>query len=374
MREITLSGSFYEMGRQYGSMVKVKIRLFLFMTRLMAVASEGGGRDFFRPKYRHMLVGLFRMRAYQRRYRKVAEEFEAAIVRYDPATLELIKGIADSVRVDYRDVIFMNCLLEYSLKCSAFAATGSATREGKPLIAMNADESKAVQPYYMVIHFKPDEGFAFTAVYMTGTIFPVFGMNEAGLALASLGLFLNNDAIDKIRLPFFLKLSVIHRCATVEEAKAVFDRIPASGMGAATYVADAERLLVQEESVLAKSSKIYENGFHYTGNYPMFAGLEQYVKIDEFDDIVFFFAKNRHRRIGEFLAAQDGVLDEEQFHQMLSDHGSKEDDSVNKSVCVHPENSNGIQTCASIVLSPADKSMTVCEGNPCRDRATTFSA
>jgi hypothetical protein len=208
MRETTLSGSFYEMGRQYGSLLKGKIKSFLFMTRLMAVASEGEGRDFFRPKYRHMLGGLFRMRAFKRAYREVAEEFEVAIARYYPEILDMIKGISEAVGVDHRDVIFMNCLLEYSLKCSAFGATGSATKEGKPLIGMNADESKSVQTYYMVIHFKPDEGLAFTAVYVTGMIFPVFGMNEAGLAVASKALFLNNDAIDKIRLPFFLKLSV----------------------------------------------------------------------------------------------------------------------------------------------------------------------
>jgi hypothetical protein len=37
----------------------------------------------------------------------------------------------------------------------------------------------------------------------------------------------------------------------------------------------------------------------------MFAELQQYVKIDELDDIVFFFAKNRHRRIGEFLSDRE---------------------------------------------------------------------
>ncbi len=373
MKEITLSGSFYEMGQQYGTLMKRTIKNFLFMTRLMAVASEGEGRDFFRPKYRHMLGGLFRMRKFKRKYRAVAEEFEVAIARYYPEILDMIKGIADSVGVDYRDVIFMNCMLEYSLKCSAFGATGSATEEGKPLIAMNADESKSVQKYYTTIHLKPDEGYAFTAVYMAGTIFPVFGMNEAGLALAGLALFLNNDAIDKIRLPSFLKLSVIHRCATVEEANALFGGIPASGIGTAIYVADAEKLLVQEENPLLKSSKIYENGSHYTANYPMSAELQPYVKIDELDDIVLFFAKNRHRRIGEFLTRRDGAFNEELFHQMLSDHGSAEDDSLNKSVCVHPENSKGIQTCASIVLSPRDKSMTVFEGNPCQNKSKKFS-
>jgi hypothetical protein len=225
----------------------------------------------------------------------------------------------------------------------------------------------------MLVHLKPTEGIAFSAVYMTGMIFPVFGMNEAGLALASKTLFLNNDAVDEIRMPFFLKLSAIHRCRTVEEAKAVLDGIPASGMGTATYLADSEKLLVQEENAIVKASRIYESGFHHTANYPSFTELVPYVKIDQLEDVAFFFAKHRHRRIGEFLNAHEGALDESLFRQMLSDHGSTQDDSLNKSVCVHPENSRGIKTCASIILSPRDRSMTVYEGNPCQDHARTFA-
>jgi hypothetical protein len=93
MREITLSGTFYEMGRQYGALRKGRIKSFLFMTRLMAVASEGEGRGFFRPRYRHMLSGLFQMGRYQRTYRTVAEQFEANIARHYPEILDMIKRI-----------------------------------------------------------------------------------------------------------------------------------------------------------------------------------------------------------------------------------------------------------------------------------------
>jgi len=373
MKEITLSGTFYEMGQQYGSSVKRKIKNFIFLTRLMAVASEGEGRDFFRPKVHHMLGGLFQMSRYKKKYRRVAEEFEKNIARYYPEILELIQGMADAAGVDHRDIIFMNCLVEYSLKCSAFGAAGTSTREGKPLIAMNADEAKSTRKYYMTIHFKPKDGYDFTAVYMAGTIFPIFGMNEKGLSVASLLLFLNNEEFEKIRLPFFLKFSIIHSCRSVDEARDVLDRIPASGSGTALYVADGEKLLVQEENSFIKTNKVYENGVHHTANYPLFQELEPFVKIDELDDIIYFFAKNRHRRIGEFLKAHDGSLDEEIFHSILSDHGSTNDDSLNKSVCVHPENSNGIQTCASIVLSPRDREMTIYEGNPCKNVAKKYS-
>ena len=60
------------------------------------------------------------------------------------------------------------------------------------------------------------------------------------------------------------------------------------------------------------------------------------------------------------------------FYKIISDHGSPEDDSVNKSVCVHPEHTKGIKTCASIILSPRDKTMKVFEGNPCKNNVKKY--
>jgi hypothetical protein len=372
MKEITIQGSFSEMGQQYGNHFKREIKKMVFEVRLMAVASEGEGRDFFRPKIRHMVGGLLKMKKYRTKYKEAATEFETNIEKYYPEILEMIKGISDSTKVDYKDIIFVNCLLEYSLKCSAFGATGNSTKEGKSLIAMNADEGKATQKYYVTINLKPDNAYNFTSVYITGMVFPVFGMNEHGLALTSLALFLDNDSLPKIRLPFFLKLSVIHKCKNVSEAKEVFDSIPPSGMGTVTYIADSEQLLVQEESSILKKTFVYDNGTHHTANFPLSEELQEYVKVDKLDDIAFFYAKNRHRRIGDFLKKNEGQLDEELFHQIISDHGSPEDDSINKSVCVHPENTKGIKTCASIILSPKDKTMKIFEGNSCKNVRKTY--
>lgn len=372
MKEITLQGTFFEMGQQYGNHFKSEIKKMVFEIRLMAIASEGEGRDFFRPKIRHMMTGLFKIKKYKNKYREVATEFEKNIEMYYPEILDLIKGISDSTKTNYKDLIFCNCLLEYSQKCSAFGAVGSATKEGKPLIAMNADESKAIQKYYVTINVKPKDGYHFTAVYITGMVFPVFGMNEHGLSLAYKGLFLDNESLSHIRMPILLKSSVIHTCKTVKEAKELFDKIPASGMGSAIYIADSNQLLAHEESALVKKTFIYDNGTHHTANFPQSEELQKYVKIDKLDDIVFFFAKNRHRRIGNMLKKYYGKLDENKFYEIISDHGAVEDDSLNKSICVHPENSKGIKTCASIILSPRDKRMEVFEGNPCEKKSKSY--
>jgi predicted choloylglycine hydrolase len=373
MKKITLSGSFYEIGQQYGQHFKKDIKKFCFMLRLMATIAEVEGRDFFRPKWYHFPAAFFKMKKYKQKHEKAASEFEANILKYYPEMLDMIKGISDSTGISYKNIIFMNCLLEYSMKCSAFGAVGTSTLEGKPLIGMNADESKFVQPYCVILNLKPKEGYEFTAVYMIGTIFPFFGMNETGLSFAYKALFLDNTSIKNVRMPFFLKMSVFHKCKNISEAKQIIDDIPESGSGVALYLADENQLLTHEESSLFKKTIIYDNGFHYTANFPQSKELQKYVKVDKLNDIVFFFAKNRHRRVGEFLQKNKGKLTEKLFHKILSDHGSAEDDSLNKSICVHPENSKGIKTCASIILSPRDKKIEIYEGNPCQNKKLEFS-
>jgi hypothetical protein len=133
MKEIILKGSFYEMGQQYGIQFKKLMKLMLFEVKLMAITGEKKGRDFFRPKPHHMLASIFKIRKYRKIYQKVAEEFEVNIKKYYPEILELIKGVADSTNIDYRDLIFVNCMVKYSLKCSAFGAAGDATLDGGPM-------------------------------------------------------------------------------------------------------------------------------------------------------------------------------------------------------------------------------------------------
>lgn len=372
MKEITLKGSFYEMGQQYGTQFKKQLKLMLFELKLMAISSEKKGRDFFRPKPQHMIASIFKMRKYRKIYHQVAAEFEVNIKKYYPEILELIKGMADSTNIDYRDLIFVNCMVEYSLKCSAFAATGDATTNGSPLIGMNADESKSIQKYYITINMEPYNGYRFTATYIGGTIFPVFGMNEHGLSFASMLLFLDNQEFSNLRKPQFLKFSVLHNCKSVAEAKELFESIPASGIGTATYVADSKQLLVQEENSALKQTIVYETGTHHTANFPKTNELQKFVKIDSLDDISFFFAKDRQRRIGNLFEKYMGCLDEDTFYSILSDHGSDEDDTLNKSVCVHPENTKGIKTCASIILNPAGKKMKIFTGNPCEGNVKKY--
>lgn len=372
MRKETLEGTFFEIGEQYGKLFKKQIRTFNFMMRLMSVVAEGEGRDFFRPNPYHFPAALFQMRKYRRIYQGVAEEFEANIEEYYPEILDVMKGMANSTKLDYRDILFMNCLIEYRLKCSTMGAAGKSTAQGSPLLAMNADETKFVENYEVLLDIKPKNGYRFTAVFMAGVLLPNFGMNETGLSMASQLLFLDNSGVKKLRMPTLLKYSILHRCSTVQQAKDVLEHIPPAGIGSSIFVADADQLLVSEENYAVKNIQVYDNGYHYNGNLPLFDEMSPYTKLDQLDDIQNYNAIHRHKRIKNLLQQDDGNISEEILYKIISDHGSAQDNSLNKSICVHPENTKGIKTVSSFIANPRDKSMRIYEGNPCKNKVSTY--
>lgn len=371
MRKEILEGTFFEIGEQYGHLFKRQIRTFNFMMRLMSVVSEGEGRDFFRPKPYHFPAALFQMRKYRRIYQGVAEEFKANIQQYYPEILDVMKGMAKSTQLDYRDILFMNCLIEYRLKCSTIGAAGKSTAQGGPLLAMNADETKFVENYEVLLDIKPTKGYRFIAVFMAGVLLPNFGMNETGLSMASQLLFLDNSGVKKLRMPTLLKYSILHRCQTVQEAIEVLEPIPPAGIGSSIFIADANQLLVSEENYAAKKIQVYDNGQHYNGNLPLFDEMAPYTKLDKLDDIQNYNAIYRHRRLKNLLQQQDGNIREEVLYKIIADHGSTQDNTLNKSICVHPKNTQGIKTVSSFIANPREKSMRIFEGNPCQNKVST---
>lgn len=373
MKEITLEGSYHQIGAQYGRAFRKEIKRFVFFTRLMAAAAEGDDRDFFRPKPHHLAAALMKNAAFKKQYRRVGEEFVTNIERYHPDALEMFNGMAETTGIDRRDIVFMNCMLEYSLKCSDFVAVGRYTESGAPLVAMNSDESKDVQPYETTLRIKPDTGHAYTASFMAGMVMPNFGMNETGLALAGQILFLDNPGAENTRIPHLAKMSVINRAATVEEARDILAEVPPSGIGASMIVADSHQVLVREDNSVIKHTEVFDDGYHCNGNYPMFDELQPYVQIDKRADSDFFYAKNRHRKLQEFAANHAGSIDMERLHGLLSDHGTEDDDSLHKSICVHPEHTRGIKTCASFLASPAERTMRIYDGNPCENRYEQYT-
>jgi predicted choloylglycine hydrolase len=372
MREFVLKGSYYEMGRQYGQFCRRDIKLFTKMIQVMAALSEYPDADFFSPKYRYLPSALLFFFKNRKRYRAQAQEFLGNIKTYYPEGLEMLKGMAVGARVNFDDLLFLNVVAETSFRCTTIAAAGSETLTGEPILAMNADEHKGTEQYEIMLDLQPDTGYRYKVASLAGCLYYNFGMNEKGLTLTSEFLWLKIDSTVKNRMPMLLYFSILNRCATVDEAKALLESLPNFGVGTAIYIGDSEKFLRMESNIKAREIEVVEDGLRWNANNPQSKTMTPYSRIDEMDEATTLFSKNRNKRLEHFVDKYKGQFDTDVMYTIISDHGDPNNGTHMRSMCMHPKHTNGAQTCASIIAMPQQKRFRVYETNPCLNKVKAY--
>jgi len=372
MRELVLKGSYYEMGRQYGQYCQKDIKLFTKMIQIMAALSEHPGASFFNPQYRYLPSALLFFFKNRKRYRAEAREFIDNIKTYYPEGLEMLKGVAEGARVNFDDLLFLNVVAEISFRCTAIAAAGSETITGEPILAMNADEHKGTEKYYLVLDLQPDTGYRYKVSSMAGALYYGFGMNEKGLTLANTFLWLKIDPTIKNTMPMLLYFSILNRCATVDEAKELLGSLPNFGVGTTIFVGDSEKFLRMESNIEAREIEVFEEGLRWNANNPQSRTMIPYSKIDEMDEATTLFSRNRNKRLEHFAEKYRGQFDTEAMYTIISDHGTPNDETRMHSMCMHPKHTNGAQTMASIIAMPRQKRFRIYETNPCLNKMKVY--
>ena len=373
IREFVLSGSYHEMGRQYGEHCLRNIRLFTKVVQVMTALSERPGADFFTPRYRYLpraLVGFFKHR---RRYRAEAHRYVDNIRTYYPEALDMLEGMAEGARVDLDDLLFLNAAAEASLACTAVAASGTETATGEPILAMNADETRGVERFEVALDFRPDSGYRYQVCAMEGVLYYNFGMNEKGLVLMSTFLFVRNESTPLSRMPTLLYFSILNRCATVDEARDLLESLPRCDVPTVVYVGDTEKFLRMETSPIGRDIEVVEDGLRWNANFPMTQTLASYSKIDVMDEAATLFARNRMGRLEHFSSTYRGAFDAQAMHTILSDHGDATDNTRMRSMCMHPKHTAGKQTCTSIIALPRQKTFRLYGPNPCLNKTKDYA-
>lgn len=72
MKQITLTGDYLEIGRQFGRSCRASTKIFTKAVQVMRALSERPGADFFTPQYRNLPLVLPRFFANRKRYRAEA--------------------------------------------------------------------------------------------------------------------------------------------------------------------------------------------------------------------------------------------------------------------------------------------------------------
>jgi isopenicillin-N N-acyltransferase-like protein len=373
MKELELRGSFFEMGRQYGKGCRKEIWLFSKAVQLMVALSERPGADLFDPQYRHLPREMVLFVKNRKRYRAQAREFIGSLEVHYPEGLEMMRGMAEGAKVDFDDLLFLNTAIELTRGCTSFAAAGDETASGRAVLGMNADEAKGVERTEIVLQIHPDTGHGYTVCGMAGYLPFNFGMNETGLTFMSHLLFLKPGSNVSVGAPMLLYFSVLNRCSTVDEAKALLESLPSCGPGSVVYVADGERFLQMETNFDVRDIEVIDDGIRWSANEPHSAALLPLSAVADMTEANSLFSKNRTQRLQELSDRFSGHLDGESVQSILADHGAPHDDTHMHSMCMHPKHAAGKQTCASMVALPAEKTCWFFEPNPCRNDSKRFA-
>lgn len=162
---LDLHGSFREMGRQYGFLLRDKLHEFYDIAIEEQCLKKQG------LTYEQLLEkGRSMFRFYPQRFK------------------EIIDGMAETSGLELEKHIVLNAVEWYPWMCSYLALWSDYTTDGKLIVGRNYDYSAYFRDYskfLTVAVFHPEDGSFHTAVITyCGTVYVVNGINEEGMFLA----------------------------------------------------------------------------------------------------------------------------------------------------------------------------------------------
>jgi predicted choloylglycine hydrolase len=371
MKELTLQGSFYEMGRQFGKESKKEIRTFSKMSYLMASLAKMPGSQPFNPNMWYFLPSYFIYKKEKPIWQNLAWEYEKEIWTYHPDAIDFMKGIADGSGTPYMDILSLNVATENIITCSAWGAVGDSTLNNEPLIGMNADEEPMTQKFENFLSINPNTGYRYKVTALSGWVGFNNGMNEKGLAAASTLLWSKPEEEKTIRPPMMVLMNILNTCSTVEEVKTYFESVPNHELGTVFYIADTEKLMRVECTWEKKVYEIIENGSLGNTNLIMSKELQHMNGASQLKQTL--NAETRSKRMTELLEIHRGKIDTNIMHAIASDHGEKGTESWKKSICQHPKGFKyNYKTLVSFIAQPQQKCFWIYEGNPCKNEVKKY--
>ena len=371
MKNITLNGSFFDMGERYGKECKKEIKSFAKMSYIMASLSKKPGSQPFNPNMWRFIPTLLTYKKEKSKWQDLAKQYENEILKYHPDALDFIKGIARGAELPYIDVLALNISTENMITCSAWGAVGKSTLNNEPLLGMNSDEETMASKYYHFLSINPNKGYRYKVTALSGWSGFNNGMNEKGLSWVGTLLWTKPEIPKTLRPPMMVLMKVLNTCSTVEEVKAYFESVPNHELGSVFYIADTEKIMHVECTYEKKVYRIIENGTQGNTNLATYPEL-QYLNIGH-QLKQNLNADFRSIRMKKLLSQYDGKIDVEVMHAIASDHGDKEDGTHNKSICQHPKGLKyNYKTLVNFIAQPREKCFWIYEGCPCENKVKKY--
>lgn len=161
--------------------------------------------------------------AYARRCWKSIEKFA-------PTSAAFILGMAKGagVSLDVATLLMLHEEIAHQPHCTAFVATGEATRGGQTMLAQNWDWSPALYPWPGLLRLAMTGGPRMLTYHYPG-LWACAGVNEAGLGLVWTSAGLMPKVAPVTGLPTYVLISELLRQPTVRDALEYLSRVKHAG-------------------------------------------------------------------------------------------------------------------------------------------------
>ncbi len=347
---LTLHGSHYSMGQQHGRQVR-KLR----------------------PQIAEAIVARFselEQDGPDARFETLLRETLDLFQEIDPPMLALIRGQAEALEIEFDTLLRYNLvtflrddlLVRHALDtegCTTWAASGSSTAGGEPILAKNRDYLPEHLPLQNVVRAVPDTGYPYLYVSSAGSpgVFSA-GINQAGLAIADTHVYSTDLGPG---LPSYaLMMHILEGHDRVSSALDYLRAVPRLGRNN-LILADAAGHLAVFEGGHTRHG-LFESHDGALANTNHFASAEMR---DCFVDVGPPEARGRtfrrHERVTEALSAAHGQIDVPFAQHLMAAHNGPL-----ASLCCHPEANSRVTTISASIFLPVQRTLLFCHGLPCQ--------
>ena len=336
MRQVTLSGTPYEMGRQQGEA----------FADLVAAAIQ-------------MVVPEDRFPADHTS--RVLAQVERNLDSVFPEALEELHGIADGANVPFADLLAYNSCQEIGRMQQGCTNFVLVTPDHGVVHYKSNDVHLEALKFHVYVEAHPDKGRDFIGVTWAGTVWMNAGVNEAGLTYGG-GSLPNTDSDwdngipANIALRYFLQYP-----AGVEVALALVERTPIMSHGHNLVFTDpAGNGAVMERTPTSLGVRRLEDHALWASNHCLVDHVLPNLRSDNEE-----FMANSHGRydlLQQLTAEQPHSL--EQMIAIARAHAEP------TSICQHGPVAHSV---IGYVMIPAERRMLIARGRPCENEFKEFT-
>jgi len=324
MRKVTLKGDYYEMGWQYGEIMKQE------------------GFDLSEPTDEKIIL---------------AKKSEGEVKKYFPEILDEMRGFSEATGVKYYKVMSLVLTVGVAPSCTCFAAAENATKDGKTIFGRNYDMfywmKKTAETY--TTYPKGANASIGNSEILIGR---EDGINDRGLAIGLAAV--HSEGIQPgFIFPMVVRF-LLDRCADVEEATKLATKIP--HLKSMTY-------LLADKSGKMAALEVTTNETHVrqpSSDYIIITNQFQDPKMQELETLNERppDSSQRYNGANRLLSSQLGNIDLEFAKKILRDHESL--------ICSHIEFIK-LGTLWSLVASLGEGTAWIADGHPCKTEYQSFS-